>query len=162
VGTSVWYTFTTRFSRVWRKKCCTAPSLFHLEASVNQPIQVKISPWHPQPLSTSIHPFSSVKAWGMRGAQVRWLWPRWPRKGEEKRPRSQTISGVETPCKQPSSAVGLASQRLWGTPLARRREAERHHSSSASTARGRTRLRKGRPALGSRPLTRTIHMTATS
>jgi hypothetical protein len=56
--------------------------------------------------------------------------------------------------------AGLASQRLQVRPLARR-EAERHHSSSASTARGCTRLPKGCPASGSRPLTTKIRMTMT-
>jgi hypothetical protein len=69
-------------------------------------------------------------------------------------------SGIDPPRKQSSLAAGSTSQRLRVRPFARRK-AERHHSSSALTTRGRTRLPKGSPALGLRPLTTKIHMTTT-
>ena len=54
--------------------------------------------------------------------------------------------------------AGLASQRLWVRPLARRK-VERHHSFSTSTTRGRTHPPKGHPASGLRPLMTKIHTT---
>ncbi len=47
-----------------------------------------------------------------------------------------TSVGYQTPREQPNLTTGVASRRLRAGPLARRHKGERHHYSSALTAKG--------------------------
>ncbi len=69
--------------------------------------------------------------------------------------------GVKTPRKQQNSATGVASQRSWGGPLARRHKAERSHSFRLDRKRAHAASKGEGAAPGSTLLTRTTHTMTT-
>jgi hypothetical protein len=65
----------------------------------------------------------------------------------------------QTPREQPNLMTGVASRRSRAGPLARRRKVERHHYSSALTAKGACSHQRGRDGAGLTQLTRMTRTT---